>query len=92
MNTRIVYIDENNDLIFHTIAPAMFDANHPTRNNLKLRGIDFNNDQEIIDWVAKNVVPANSEYYLVDANNFPKNADKRNIWYYDKESNSVKDE
>lgn len=92
MNTRIVYIDPfTNILAFIVISPDMFDEKSDTRLLLTANGVTFSSNEEIINWVAKKDVPKGLPYYLVPASNFPVSFENRDKWYYDSETNSVKD-
>lgn len=90
MNTRIVYIDPISSILaFLTIPPDMFDANSTTRELLASRGITFETDQDVVNWVQNQDTPGGVTSYQVPAANFPLTANNRDSWTYDVETNSV---
>lgn len=96
MNTRIVYIHpETNKLAFLTIPQEMFEKASDTRLLLRSHGVDFNSDQEVVDWVAKERLQGENglfpgiEYHYVDASNFPVDDSDRENWVHDAENNRV---
>src|SRR5690349_6175119 len=62
------------------IAPEMFDPNSATRMELAEFGIIFNNDDEVIAFVASKDVPQGKSYNVIDSENLPSDKDYRNAW------------
>lgn len=62
------------------IVPEMFDPNSATRMELAALGIVFNNDDEVIAFVAAKDVPQGKSYNVIDSENLPTDKDYRNAW------------
>ncbi len=57
----------------------MFDAKSDTR---KLLGIEFQNDEEILSWIAQKDVPEGLEWYIAEKSNLPTDRYFRDAWIY----------
>jgi hypothetical protein len=70
-------------------APAMFDPNSKTREQLREQGIDFANDDEVLQFIINKDVPAGSVYRVVTRDVLPQDRTFRNAWTDDKPTDSV---
>lgn len=62
------------------IVPEMFDPNSATRMELAALGFNFENDDEVVAFVAAKDVPQGKSYDIVDSENLPADKDYRNAW------------
>jgi hypothetical protein len=76
----ICFINENGFASIVHIPPEMFDPNSATRKELESLGIVFNNEDEMIAWVAIKDVPSNAQYSVIDSSNLPADKQYRNAW------------
>ncbi len=80
MSKVICYTNEKGFATLVHIAPEMFDADSPTRKELEAMGYIFENDEQIIAWVALKDIPPNTEYLVVDSEKLPTDKQYRNAW------------
>lgn len=80
MNTRIIYTNPDNSLSVIHPTPEMFDRDSPTRNLLRLHGIDFANDADIIPWIIEKDVPDGLVHRVVTVDELPSDRKLRNAW------------
>lgn len=76
---RIIY-ENGNGIAIIVPAPEMFENDSRTRQALEARGISFQNDEEIMQFIIDKDVPANTEYYVVDDSNINSDRTFRNAW------------
>lgn len=83
MNTRIAYVNDEGGLSIIVPAPEMFDPNSKTRELLRSKGIDFENDQQIWDYIGTKDIPAGRAFRAMDVSALPSFRDFRNAWMDD---------
>jgi len=71
------------------IPPEMFNPNSATRMELAALGIEFDNDDEVIAFVAAKDVPQGKDYSIVDSENLPTDKDYRNAWVINQDKSGV---
>lgn len=83
MNTRILYTNDEGGLSIIVPASEMFDENSKTRELLKSRGVEFANDEEVLNWIVAKDVPSGKSSRRVDVSDLPPFRDFRNAWMDD---------
>lgn len=74
-----------------TPAPEMLDPNSRTRQDLLSQGISFNNDMEVLQWIAKTNVPQGTKWHIIDSRNLPKDRAYRNSWVFTADNHGIQE-
>lgn len=74
--------------VFHP-SPEYFNSESRDRIELKKKGIDFNSEEEILQWMASNKVPNGLKFRIIDKKNIPQNREFRNAWTDEFETETV---
>ena len=90
MNTKVIVIKtpDNGVVILHP-ASEMFNSNSRTRATLREQGIDFANDDEVLDWIINKDVPAGASYRITEITNLPSDRHFRAAWTDAKRTKTV---
>lgn len=70
-------------------APAMFDKASATRALLQSRGLDFNSEQEILDYIIARNVPEGCEHRIATIDKLPSDRVFRDAWTDENPSETV---
>src|ERR1044072_321289 len=79
MNKRIVYTNDIGVVCVVIPAPEMFNQNSKTRDLIKA---DLKNEEEVLSYIAKSLVPNEVKYKIIDASEIP-SRDFRDAWVLD---------
>ena len=63
-------------------SPALFDKDSLDRHLLREQDIDFENDEQVYDWIFKKDVPAGVEYKVINVSEIPVDRTFRKAWEY----------
>lgn len=89
MSNVIVYKNNDGSCGIIVANENLFNSDSPDRKILKERGIDFDSDQNILEWLAKKQVPKDKEWRIVDISNIPNDRYFRNAWTDDEPTETV---
>jgi hypothetical protein len=80
---EIIVYNKDDKTFIVTISPEMYDRNSATRKLLASRGVEFNSNEEVTQWVINKDIPANVPYYITDDSKLPGTRTFRDAWFYE---------
>lgn len=75
-----VYTEQDNKAIIVLPAAALFNAESPERKDLEKRGIAFNSDDELYEYIARQSIPKGVNYIVAESTILPDDRYFRDAW------------